>query len=87
MSRAAGYDCYPLQAFSRIVFSKSREIYYIGGSDILPAPLEPQREAVVIEDLNSDNANEARSLLIEHNLRLVVYIAKSLIIQASAWKI
>jgi RNA polymerase sporulation-specific sigma factor len=76
MSRAAGYDCYPLQGFSRIVFSKSKEIYYIGGSDILPAPLEPQREAVVIENLNSDNANEARSLLIEHNLRLVVYIAK-----------
>ena len=43
---------------------------------ILPAPLEPRREAYVISKLKTDQEQEARSILIEHNLRLVVYIAK-----------
>lgn len=43
---------------------------------MLPAPLEPKREAYVISKLKTDQEQEARSLLIEHNLRLVVYIAK-----------
>jgi RNA polymerase sporulation-specific sigma factor len=77
MSRAAaGYDCYPLQAFSRMIFARPKELYYIGGNDVLPAPLEPKSEAVAIEDLSSPRAGEARAVLIEHNLRLVVYIAK-----------
>jgi RNA polymerase sporulation-specific sigma factor len=54
----------------------SREVHYIGGSDVLPAPLEPDEEAMVIADLDGELAEEARSVLIEHNLRLVVYIAK-----------
>ena len=40
------------------------------------APLEPKREAYVISRLKTDQEQEARSLLIEHNLRLVVYIAR-----------
>lgn len=77
MSKAmAGYEHYPLQALTRMVFTKPREIYYIGGNDVLPAPLDSKREAVTIEKLDSEQAEEARSLLIEHNLRLVVYIAK-----------
>lgn len=43
---------------------------------MLPAPLEPKREAYVISRLKTDQEQEARSLLIEHNLRLVVYIAR-----------
>ena len=43
---------------------------------MLPAPLEPKREAYVISKLKTDQEQEARSLLIEHNLRLVVYIAR-----------
>ena len=43
---------------------------------MLPAPLEPSREAFVISRLGTDQGEEARSILIEHNLRLVVYIAK-----------
>lgn len=49
-------------------------IYYINGSDVLPAPLNRAEEAEVIRRLGRDEG--ARQLLIEHNLRLVVYIAK-----------
>ena len=50
-------------------------IYYVGGNDILPPPLEPSEEAELIARL-SDNGDEVRQILIERNLRLVVYIAK-----------
>ena len=76
MSRSAAVVDYSFPAFQRIVLSRSRELYYIGGSDVLPAPLEPRREAYVISKLKTDQEQEARSILIEHNLRLVVYIAK-----------
>ena len=49
-------------------------IYYINGPDVLPAPLTRDEEADVIARIESDE--NARSILIEHNLRLVVYIAK-----------
>ncbi len=48
-------------------------IYYINGPDLLPAPLSKDEEAIVVRRLPDD---EAKSILIEHNLRLVVYIAK-----------
>ena len=49
-------------------------VYYVNGSDVLPAPLSRSEEAQMIERLGRDEG--ARALLIEHNLRLVVYIAK-----------
>ena len=49
-------------------------IYYINGPDVLPAPLTKEEEADIISRLENDE--DARSVLIEHNLRLVVYIAK-----------
>jgi RNA polymerase sporulation-specific sigma factor len=52
------------------------EIHYIGGSEVLPPPLECEEENEAINNLDTEYANEARALLIEHNLRLVVYIAK-----------
>ena len=51
------------------------DIFYIGGNDNLPAPLELEEEAEEIEKL-SNGDNEAKKKLVEHNLRLVVYIAK-----------
>lgn len=51
-------------------------IHYIGGNDILPAPLSTDREGECIKNLIENNDEEAKSMLIEHNLRLVVYIAK-----------
>ena len=50
-------------------------IFYVGGNDNLPAPLEGEEEADAIRRL-SEGKMEARQLLVEHNLRLVVYIAK-----------
>lgn len=77
MSRkAAGCINDPVGMFQRLILTRPREIYYIGGSDVLPAPLEPSREAFVISRLQTEQGEEARSILIEHNLRLVVYIAK-----------
>lgn len=49
------------------------EIHYIGGSDTLPPPLSREREAELVGRLEDE---EARKELIEHNLRLVVYIAR-----------
>lgn len=77
MNRSAvSANRYPFQMIHRLVFSRPKELYYIGGNDILPAPLEPQRETYVISRLGTDQEKEAKALLIEHNLRLVVYIAK-----------
>lgn len=73
---AAGVSYYPFQMIQRMVLSRPRELYYIGGNDILLAPLEPQREAYVISKLGTEQDKDAKALLIEHNLRLVVYIAK-----------
>ena len=51
------------------------KIMYIGGSDVLPPPLKGQEEQRMLERLSVGDA-EAKSILIEHNLRLVVYIAR-----------
>lgn len=59
-----------------LFFNRSGEIHYIGGSDVLPAPLNREREAEEIAKLGTEYEDEARATLIEHNLRLVVYIAK-----------
>ncbi|WP_042349013.1 RNA polymerase sporulation sigma factor SigE [Bacillus massiliigorillae] len=54
---------------------KTDEIYYIGGSEALPPPLSKEEEEVLIHKLpNGDES--ARTVLIERNLRLVVYIAR-----------
>lgn len=55
--------------------SWEEEIHYIGGSDTLPPPLAPQQEQQALHQLEM-GMEEAKSTLIEHNLRLVVYIAK-----------
>ncbi|MBQ8982511.1 MAG: RNA polymerase sporulation sigma factor SigE [Lachnospiraceae bacterium] len=52
------------------------EIHYVGGSEILPAPLEPEEERVLLARLGTRDEGKAREILIERNLRLVVYIAK-----------
>ena len=62
--------------FRTLFFPDKRDIHYIGGSDILPAPLDTREETEAINELGSEDDETARKLLIEHNLRLVVYIAK-----------
>lgn len=59
-----------------ILSDECNEVHYIGGPDVLPAPLEGEEEARQLEKLINENDETARRMLIEHNLRLVVYIAK-----------
>lgn len=59
-----------------MIIKREGRIHYIGGNDILPAPLSTDREGECIKNLIENNDEEAKSMLIEHNLRLVVYIAK-----------
>ena len=59
-----------------MIIKREGGIHYIGGNDILPAPLSTDREGECIKNLIENNDEEAKSILIEHNLRLVVYIAK-----------
>lgn len=53
---AASVDYNPFQLFQRLVLTRSRDVYYIGGSDVLPAPLDPKREAYVISKLETEPA-------------------------------
>lgn len=51
------------------------EIYYIGGSEVLPPPLSAEEEAEAVLACQQGDEN-ARNLLVEHNLRLVVFLAR-----------
>ena len=57
-------------------WQEKKEIHYIGGTEVLPPPLSPEEEKKIVEQLNSEKSSEIKRLLIERNLRLVVYIAK-----------
>ena len=60
---------------SRLGLAQPGKVMYIGGSDTLPAPLSRERESELISRLQEGDP-QARNQLIEHNLRLVVYIAR-----------
>ena len=62
--------------FRTLFFPDKKDIHYIGGSEILPAPLDTEEEARQIARLVGEEEETAKKILIEHNLRLVVYIAK-----------
>ena len=57
-------------------FTRQCETHYIGGTEVLPAPLDGEEEMRTIARLGTEQDGTARASLIEHNLRLVVYIAK-----------
>lgn len=59
----------------RLGLRSAGKVMYIGGSDVLPAPLKHEDEVELISRLENGD-QEAKSCLIEHNLRLVVYIAR-----------
>ena len=59
-----------------ILFPENTDIHYIGGTDVLPAPLDLDEENETIMALGTEDEESAKKKLIEHNLRLVVYIAK-----------
>ena len=64
------------RTLAKIVPWKDDYIYYIGGSEILPTPLNAEEEAELLAKLGADEDVEIKSVLIERNLRLVVYIAR-----------
>ena len=60
---------------SLLGLTREQDIFYIGGSDILPPPLKGVQEQAALEALERGDEN-AKQTLVEHNLRLVVYIAR-----------
>ena len=64
-----------LSLIKKFKTSLNKDIYYIGGSDVLPPPLTSEEENDLLKKLSSDNKS-VKSILIERNLRLVVYIAR-----------
>lgn len=60
----------------RFPIIKKGDIFYIGGTEVLPAPLTALEESDILARLGTESEEEAKAVLIEHNLRLVVYIAK-----------
>lgn len=69
-------NCYPFQVVSRLMLNRSGEVFYIGGNDVLPAPLEPAAGSICAGEAWNRAGRGSETELIEHNLRLVVYIAK-----------
>lgn len=61
--------------FIKKIFLKFNYIFYVGSSDVLPPPLLLEDERKYVE-LAQNGDMEARNKLIEHNLRLVVFLAK-----------
>ena len=58
---------------NRLGLLKNTEVYYINGSDTLPPPLDPEVEEEMLKNIDDQISRDA---LIEHNLRLVAFIAK-----------
>ena len=61
--------------FIKKLFTKATSIFYVGATDMLPEPLSKEMEDYYIE-LKDDGDLKAKDILIEHNLRLVVFLAK-----------
>lgn len=57
-------------------FAETGQIFYIGGNDVLPEPLSSDEEYDLLKSLTENKDENARDILIERNLRLVVYIAR-----------
>lgn len=64
-----------LDLMQKLGLMKKNAIHYIGGSTVLPPPLKGQQEQDALEALQRGE-EDAKKLLVEHNLRLVVYIAR-----------
>ena len=67
---------YHAERLLRKIINKKEGVFYIGGSDVFPPPLKPEEETVLLEQLGGEDDVMVKSVLIERNLRLVVYIAR-----------
>lgn len=61
--------------FLKKLFCKAKSIFYVGATDMLPEPLSREMEEYYVQ-LKNDGDLKAKDILIEHNLRLVVFLAK-----------
>ena len=64
-----------MELLTRMGLVEERAVFYIGGSDVLPPPLKGQAEQEALTELET-GSEAAKQQLIEHNLRLVVFIAR-----------
>ena len=64
-----------LDILRKLGLIRENGIFYIGGSDVLPPPLKGAEELLTLQALEQGD-EDARQRLVEHNLRLVVYIAR-----------
>ncbi len=69
------FRIYILKILKVMGISEPETIFYIGGSEALPPPLSPDEELFLVDRLSHDDGG-VRTILIERNLRLVVYIAR-----------
>lgn len=74
--KVIGHALYKSAISKKLAELFGNEIFYINGADRLPPPLEAEREAELMLRLDGEGGEAARKELIEHNLRLVVYIAR-----------
>ncbi|MCD7820272.1 MAG: RNA polymerase sporulation sigma factor SigE, partial [Lachnospiraceae bacterium] len=59
--------------FGDIFFPQPGDSHYIGGTEVLPPPLEAEEESELLSAFGKEGDSKAKRKLIEHNLRLVVY--------------
>lgn len=76
MSIGNGLKFKMIPTIKNLFMTPAGDIHYIGGSEILPPPLSSVEEAKILNKLGTEEDGSAKAVLIEHNLRLVVYIAK-----------
>lgn len=76
MSIGNGFKFRMVPTIRNLFMTPAGEVHYIGGSEILPPPLDTSEEAEILDKLGTGEDCDAKAVLIEHNLRLVVYIAK-----------
>lgn len=69
------FQYYLIKILKKLRIYNLERLYYIGGSEALPPPLTSEEEVYLIEKLKDDEST-VRTILIERNLRLVVYIAR-----------
>ena len=62
-------------SYQKRLFSKTKQLFYVGSTDILPEPLTREKEQYYLE-LKAEGDIEAKNKLIEHNLRLVVFLSR-----------
>ncbi|MBR6652835.1 MAG: RNA polymerase sporulation sigma factor SigE, partial [Anaerotignum sp.] len=67
---------YHAERVLRKMINKKEGVFYIVGSDVFPPPLKSEEEMILLERLGGEDDMTAKSVLIERNLRLVVYIAR-----------